>query len=66
MLANNLKKLHLPASLIKEALQKCRIKPGLRPEQLTISQFVELFHFFYPSGKKNSAIKRIISPPQFS
>lgn len=57
MLPNNLVKLHLSDSLIKEALQKCRIKSSLRPEQLTISQFVELFHFFYPSGKAKSTIK---------
>ncbi len=56
MLANNLEKLHLSSSLIEEAFQKCHIKKGLRPEQLTISQFVDLFHFFFPSLKGDSSL----------
>lgn len=57
MLANNLKKLHFSSSLIEEAFQKCHIKKGLRPEQITISQFVDLFHSFFPSGKENTTNK---------
>ncbi len=56
-LVNNLKKLNFPNLLINEAFQKCCINPGHRPEQLTITQFVDLFHFFYPSGKEKSTIK---------
>lgn len=53
MLRNNLEKLPFPPPLIEKAFQKCQIKKDLRPEQLTISQFVALFHFFFPGGKEN-------------
>lgn len=46
MLYKNLVKLKFSLPLIEEAFQKCNIEKGLRPEQLTISQFVKLFSFF--------------------
>ncbi len=48
ILRKNLEKLDFPLSLIDEALDKCEIKRNLRPEQLSIAQFVALFNFFYP------------------
>lgn len=45
-LYNNLKKLNLPIDLINESCQKFSLEKNIRPEQLTISQFVELFNFF--------------------
>jgi len=53
ILPNNLEKLHFPSPLIEKALQKCKINRDLRPEQLTISQFVTLFNIFFPGGKEN-------------
>lgn len=47
ILRNNLEKLNLPLSFIDEALHKYGIERNLRPEQLSISQFVALFNFFY-------------------
>ena len=46
ILINNLQKLNLPLSLINEAYKRFGLERNIRPEQLTISQFVELFHFF--------------------
>lgn len=43
-LSNNLKKLNLSDSLVKDALQKCKIDEGLRPEQVSISKFVALYN----------------------
>ncbi len=45
-LNNNLLKLDFPLSLIKEAFEKFGLDRNIRPEQLTISQFVALFNFF--------------------
>jgi len=47
ILLNNLKKLNLPDPLLKEAYEKFRLEKNIRPEQLSLSQFVELFNFFY-------------------
>lgn len=47
ILRNNLEKLNLPISLIDEAYNKFTLEKNLRAEQLSISQFVELFNFFY-------------------
>lgn len=58
ILRNNLKKLNFASNLIEDAFRKCKIKRELRPEQLTISQFVELFHFFFPEGRENNIINR--------
>jgi 16S rRNA (adenine1518-N6/adenine1519-N6)-dimethyltransferase len=48
ILRKNLEKLNFPLPLIDEALDKFGIKRNLRPEQISISQFVALFNFFYP------------------
>ena len=48
ILRKNLEKLNFPLPLIDEALDKFGIKRNLRPEQLSISQFMDLFNFFYP------------------
>lgn len=53
MLHNNLERLGFSSSQIREAFQKCKIKNNLRSEQLTISQFVALFNFFFAQGKEN-------------
>lgn len=42
-LLNNLKNLHIPESDIRKALNICGIDEGLRPEQVSLSQFVALF-----------------------
>lgn len=42
-LLNNLKNLHFPESDIRKALNICGIDEGLRPEQVSLSQFVALF-----------------------
>jgi len=47
ILRKNLEKLNFPLTLIDEALDKFGIERNLRPEQLSISQFVALFNFFY-------------------
>jgi len=47
ILRKNLEKLELPLSLIDEAFFKYGIERNMRPEQLSISQFVELFNFFF-------------------
>lgn len=44
-LFNNLSRLDYPRSFLNEAFQKFNIVNSLRPEQLTISQFVSLFKF---------------------
>jgi len=43
---NNLKKLLLPLPLLHEAYQKCALERNARPEQVSIAQFVCLFHIF--------------------
>jgi 16S rRNA (adenine1518-N6/adenine1519-N6)-dimethyltransferase len=45
-LINNLKNINLPLSRINEAYKKFGLEKNIRPEQLAISQFVELFNFF--------------------
>ena len=47
ILRKNLEKLTFPLAVIDEALEKFGIERNLRPEQLSISQFVDLFNFFY-------------------
>lgn len=47
MLFNNLEHFNFPPSQIEEAYQKCSIERNFRPEQLSISQFVALFNFFF-------------------
>jgi 16S rRNA (adenine1518-N6/adenine1519-N6)-dimethyltransferase len=47
VLRKNLEKLNLPLPLVEEALSKFGIERNLRPEQLSISQFVALFNFFH-------------------
>lgn len=49
ILRNNLVRLNLPLPLIDEAYQKCGLERNLRPEQLTIAQFVSLYNFFRPA-----------------
>jgi 16S rRNA (adenine1518-N6/adenine1519-N6)-dimethyltransferase len=51
ILRKNLEKLNFPLPLIDKALDKFGIERNLRPEQLSISQFVDLFNFFYPQKK---------------
>ncbi len=51
ILRKNLEKLNLPLPLIDEALNKYNIERNLRPEELSISQFVALFNFFYQREK---------------
>lgn len=53
MLHNNLERLGFSSSQIRGAFQKAKIKKDLRPEQLSISQFVALFNLFFPQGKEN-------------
>jgi 16S rRNA (adenine1518-N6/adenine1519-N6)-dimethyltransferase len=43
-LSNNLKRLHFPDPLIKSVLQTCGIDKNLRPEDVSLSQFIELFN----------------------
>ncbi|NIO49201.1 MAG: ribosomal RNA small subunit methyltransferase A [Candidatus Aminicenantes bacterium] len=47
VLRKNLEILNFPLPLIDEALGKFGIERNLRPEQISISQFVSLFNFFY-------------------
>jgi len=47
ILRNNFEKFNFPLPLIDKALDKFGIERNLRPEQLSISQFVALFNFFY-------------------
>lgn len=44
-LFNNLIRLHYPPAFLKEVFQKSELINSLRPEQLTITHYVELFHF---------------------
>lgn len=44
-LFNNLIRLNYAPSLLKEAFQKLNVGNSLRPEQITISQFIRLFEF---------------------
>lgn len=53
-LFNNLIRLNYPSSSLKEAFQKFNLAVSLRPEQLTISQFVSLFKFLTENQKKGS------------
>lgn len=46
-LTNNLKTLNFSPSQIRESLEKCGIGLNARSEQVSLSQFVELFHIFY-------------------
>jgi len=52
-LFNNLVRLNYPSSFLREAFQKFDLGDSLRPEQLTISQFVSLFNFLFGKSKKN-------------
>lgn len=47
ILRKNLVKLNLTLPLIDEAFNEFGIERNLRPEQISISQFVDLFNFFY-------------------
>jgi len=47
---NNLKKLNISPSLIKDGLKKCVIESNSRPEQIHISQYVSLFNFLHSLG----------------
>ena len=47
ILRNNLGKFDLPAPLINKAFHRFSIENNLRAEQLSISQFVSLFQFFF-------------------
>ena len=47
ILRNNLEKFDLPVPLINKAFHKFSIENNLRAEQLSISQFVSLFQFFF-------------------
>ena len=47
-ITNNLKLLNLPYSEIEKALLECSIDGGLRPEQISLSQYVHLFHQLLP------------------
>jgi 16S rRNA (adenine1518-N6/adenine1519-N6)-dimethyltransferase len=49
-LKNNLKNLHLPESEIRNALHICGIDEDLRPEQVSLSQFVALFEALHPDN----------------
>jgi 16S rRNA (adenine1518-N6/adenine1519-N6)-dimethyltransferase len=44
MLWNNLLRLNLPQALLHEAYQKCDLERNARPEQVSIAQFICLFH----------------------
>lgn len=48
ILQNNLERFDLPLPLIKKAYQKFGMDKNLRPEQLSPSQFVSLYKFFFP------------------
>jgi len=50
ILMNNLKNINLPLSLINEAYKKLGLERNIRPEQLTISQFVALFNLLSEKG----------------
>jgi len=47
ILRKNLEKLSIPLSAIEKAYQKFSIERNIRPEQLPISQFVELFRLLF-------------------
>jgi len=49
-LKNNLKNLHFLEFDIRETLKICRIDEGLRPEQVSLSQFVALFEALHPDN----------------
>ncbi len=55
-LFNNLKRFNFSLSLIIAAYQKFGLEKNLRPEQLTISQFVDLYNFFFPTEKKTNML----------
>lgn len=48
MITNNLKSLSLPYDKIERALQECGINGHLRPEQISLSQYVHFFHHLLP------------------
>lgn len=52
-LINNLEKYPLPSGLIQEAFQKFGLNRNVRPEQLAIAQFINLFDFFSSALKIN-------------
>jgi 16S rRNA (adenine1518-N6/adenine1519-N6)-dimethyltransferase len=54
ILVNNLKNINLPLSRINEAYRKLGLERNIRPEELTISQFVELFNFFSQQAEKGT------------
>jgi 16S rRNA (adenine1518-N6/adenine1519-N6)-dimethyltransferase len=47
ILRNNLEKLDIPLSIIDKTYLKFDIERNTRAEQLSISQFVDLFHYFF-------------------
>ncbi|NIM90318.1 MAG: ribosomal RNA small subunit methyltransferase A [Candidatus Aminicenantes bacterium] len=51
-LYNNLIRIQYPPSLLREAFQKFGIVNSIRPEQLTISQLVNLYQFLGEKSKK--------------
>jgi len=51
-LFNNLTRLQYPPPLLREAFQKFGLANSLRPEQLSISQLVSLYHFLVEKPKK--------------
>lgn len=58
ILRKNLEKLNFPLPLVDEALNKLGLERNLRPEQLSISQFVALFNFFYQIEENKSLHKK--------
>jgi len=54
-LFNNLIRLNYPSSLLKQAFQEFNLANSIRPEQLTITQFVSLFKFLSEIPKKRRA-----------
>lgn len=51
-LFNNLKLLNFDLSLIKDAFFRAELGEKIRPEQVPLSQFVELYRFLYSTQKK--------------
>lgn len=45
---NNLKLIDLPLAEIEKILNKCGIDSNLRPEQITLSEYIHLFHHLLP------------------
>ncbi len=58
ILRKNLEKLNFPLPLVDKALDKFGLERNLRPEQLSISQFVALFNFFFQIEENKSLHKK--------